>query len=338
MQTRTYGDLFKLIQSLSGVGSFASSEQDDIANFINRRYSEAFETSPVWSRFLITSEERKVLPLDLTISGTARADGNPAELNQDYEYVGVDTERGMPVYIGKTNPSAAIHRDSSYRWVIGAASSNLSITGAKPFGTVDVSSVSTYFRGQLPSTSFVANYIYNPVSDTYTKISTYTDTVPTFTVNKQYIPYSQSNTVGSASTQSLSTIGGFNRIHRKQSFNRNSSIEYDFFVDRLGAHILNAVTSDATSAFVTYKQQFTPFTTSSNYSTSSEEVPSEFFHYLAHAVYADFLRMDGQTDKSLIEEQNAKNYLDLELERIDLISNNNTINNRFTTYVNRQSR
>ena len=39
-----------------------------------------------------------------------------------------------------------------------------------------------------------------------------------------------------------------------------------------------------------------------------------------------------------IEEQNAKNYLDLELERIDLISNNNTINNRFTTYVNRQSR
>jgi len=33
MQTRTYGDLFKLIQSLAGVQSFAESEEDDIANF-----------------------------------------------------------------------------------------------------------------------------------------------------------------------------------------------------------------------------------------------------------------------------------------------------------------
>jgi hypothetical protein len=32
MQTRTYGDLFKLIQSLAGVGSFAPTEADDVAN------------------------------------------------------------------------------------------------------------------------------------------------------------------------------------------------------------------------------------------------------------------------------------------------------------------
>ena len=38
MQTRTYGDLFKLIQSLAGVSSFATTETDDIANLINRRY------------------------------------------------------------------------------------------------------------------------------------------------------------------------------------------------------------------------------------------------------------------------------------------------------------
>ena len=52
MQTRTYGDLFKLIQSLAGVGSFATSEKDDIANFINRRFFEAFNTSQMWPRYL----------------------------------------------------------------------------------------------------------------------------------------------------------------------------------------------------------------------------------------------------------------------------------------------
>jgi hypothetical protein len=46
MQTRTYGELFNLIQSLAGVRAFAPSEQDDIANFINRRFSEIYNESP----------------------------------------------------------------------------------------------------------------------------------------------------------------------------------------------------------------------------------------------------------------------------------------------------
>jgi hypothetical protein len=48
--------------------------------------------------------------------------------------------------------------------------------------------------------------------------------------------------------------------------------------------------------------------------------------------------MDGQTDKAMTEEQVAGTYLALELEKIDLRSNNNTINQKFSTYVNRQSR
>ncbi len=60
MQTRTYGDLFKLIQSLAGVGSFAASEQDDVANLINRRYFEAYQTSQMWPRYLVAGEERTI--------------------------------------------------------------------------------------------------------------------------------------------------------------------------------------------------------------------------------------------------------------------------------------
>ena len=48
--------------------------------------------------------------------------------------------------------------------------------------------------------------------------------------------------------------------------------------------------------------------------------------------------MDGQTDKALIEEQTGGNYLALELEKIDLRSNNNTTLKKFSTYVNRQAR
>lgn len=210
MQTRTYGDLFKLIQSLAGVGTFATSEKDDIANFINRRFFEAFNTSHMWPRYVVTGEERTIA----------------------------------------TSPA-------------------------------------------------------------------------------QTIPYTEA---------SKDNIGEFIRIHRTQPFLRNSALEFDFYVDGNGAHILNLTTADATSAFVTYKKEFTPFTVSSDYENSTAEVPAEFFHFIAHTAYADFLRMDGQTDKALIEEQTGGNYLALELEKIDLRMNNNTVLKKFSTYVNRQSR
>ena len=137
------------------------------------------------------------------------------------------------------------------------------------------------------------------------------------------VPYAQTG---------LDTISDFQRIYRSQPFLRNSVLEYEFYVDSNGAHILNIVTTDSTSAFVNYQKELPTFT------EESTDIPYEFFFYLAHATYADFLRMDGQTDKAMTEEQVAGTYLALELEKIDLRSNNNTINQKFSTYVNRQSR
>ena len=208
MQDRTYGDLYKLIQSLSGVGSFAPDEQKNVANFINRRFSEAYNTSQMWPRYLVAGEGRILQP-------------------------------------------------------------------------------------------------------------------------DQLVPYIEGT---------KNVIGEFIRIHRNQPFRNNSTVEYEFYVDANGAHILNVVSSSDSGVFVTYKKIFVTFTTGSNYETSTEAVPSEFFHFIAHTTYADFLRMDGQTDKALIEEQAGEKYLALELERVDLITNNNTVNNRFSTYVNRQAR
>ena len=210
MQNRTYGDLFKLIQSLAGVGSFSTDEQSDVANFINRRFFEAFQTSQSWTRYIVVGEERTV--------GTSPA---------------------------------------------------------------------------------------------------------------QTIPFTEA---------SKDTIGEFIRIHRKQPFLNNSAVEYDFYVDASGAHILNQNATTEGTAFVTYKKVFSALSTSSAYTTSTEEVPAEFFHYIAHASYADFLRMDGQTSKAITEEQIAGNYLALELEKVDIQMNNSTVNKKFRTYVNNQAR
>jgi hypothetical protein len=230
MQTRTYGDLFKLIQSLAGVGSFAASEQDDIANFINRRFSEAYDTSDMWPRYLVTGEERQIWNEETSASFF--------------------------------NPTQNL---------------NISLAGN----------------------------------------------------NEALVPYEQNAKVN---------IGEFIRIHRTHPFLRNSALEFEFYVDGIGAHILNLTTADASSAFVTYKKEFTPFSVSSDYQTSTAEVPAEFFHFIAHTAYADFLRMDGQTDKALIEEQAGGNYLALELEKVDIKMNNNTVNKRFSTHGNRQAR
>ena len=128
------------------------------------------------------------------------------------------------------------------------------------------------------------------------------------------------------------TIYEWIRIHRTQPFLRNSALEFDFYVDSNGAHILNLTTADATSAFVTYKKELGQFT------ANSTNIPGEWFAFIAHTAYADFLRMDGQHDKALTEEQVAQGYIAMELEKVDNMMNNNTALKRFSTYINRQAR
>jgi hypothetical protein len=117
-----------------------------------------------------------------------------------------------------------------------------------------------------------------------------------------------------------------------------SALEYEFYVSALGAHILNQVSTTEGTAWATYKKEFTPFTVTSDYYNSTVEVPGEFFNFISHAVYADFLRVQNKQEEALAEEQAAQTFLALELEKIDIRSNNNTINHKFSTYVNRQAR
>ena len=336
MQTRTYGDLFKLIQSLAGVGSFAPTEADDVANLINRRFLQAFNESPIWPRYLVTSEERDIISLNISGLGAGTSLDSSSVVNGNYILLGQDSGAngavaGTNVYynasLGTSDTTVIYKRASTNRWEI-EGTSNISVNSD---GTISVQAGSGLAVTLLAEAD-------SQKKDNPSEVDTWTLTTANLSgtpliVDKQLIPYAQTG---------KNTIGSFNRIHRKKAFLNQSAIEYEFFVDFDGANILNITSTTDNSAFVTYKKQFTPFTvtgsTVADFTSSTVEVPAEFFAYLAHATYADFLRMDGQTDKAFAEENTATVALALELEKVDIISNNNTVNKRFSTYVNRQSR
>jgi len=131
----------------------------------------------------------------------------------------------------------------------------------------------------------------------------------------------------------LRAVGEFLRIHRTQPFLRNSAVEFEFYVDSIGAHILNLTTSDSSSVFVTYKKRL-----QTNFTPDSTDIPGEFVDYIIYTALSDFYTGDGQTDKAAMAAAQAKIMLDIELLRLDKKANNNTINKKFSTYVNRQSR
>jgi len=312
MQTRTYGELFKLIRSLAGVGSFSTSELDDIANLINRRFLQIFNESPIWPRYFVPSEKRDILAL--TLSGaTASTD---TTVNQNYKLLGSNTTGGSNVYQGATTTTVIIYNTGT-AWRVDTAAS----AAPQASGTFTVAGGTQQFIEADTNKK-----------DNITEVETFTPRAGTDSLlveGKNLVPFAQTG---------KTTIGSFNRVFRKQPFLNQSATEYEFFLDVTGANILNIVSTTDNAAFVSYKKEFTPFDVTSGYDISTVEVPNEFFPYLAHATYADFLRMDGQTDKAFAEEERANLAMALELEKVDIISNNNTVNKRFSTYVNRQSR
>ena len=336
MQSRTYGELFKVASALIGTGGqLATGEQDQLRHFINRRFQQAFDESPVWPRYLVSSEARDIISLNISGLGAGSATNFSTVTNGNYILLGQDDGTGGAVAGTNVyyNPAAGTRdssevadstviykRTSTNRWEV-EEGTDVDLGG----GAIAVSA---------GAGSAVLVEADSQKKDNPSEVITWTLTTAKVSgtplvVDKQLIPYAQTG---------RDSIGDFNRIHRKQAFMNNSSMEYEFFVDFDGANILNIANSNDNEAFVSYKKQFTPYTITSGYYDSSLEVPAEFFNYIAHAVYADFLRVQNRQEQALAEEQVAQTYLALELEKIDIRSNNNTINKRFSTYVNRQAR
>jgi hypothetical protein len=130
-----------------------------------------------------------------------------------------------------------------------------------------------------------------------------------------------------------STIDTFLRIHKTyQPFYLYSAPELEYYVTFEGANLVGD-TAPSTNTYVTYKK-----VADASYTTASTNIPGEWFNYLAHATFADFLRQDGQNEKAVLEENIAKGLLDDQLQKTDVSRATGMIAHRISTHNSRSFR
>jgi len=327
MQTRTYGDLFSLISNMIGAVELAADEQTQVKNFINRRFQEAFDTSPIWPRYLVPSEERTIQNFDLRVQGVPNdaVSITASLINGFFTLLGNGNGSGAegagkPVYSHQSIDCIAYNNGT--KWVLDQGATAAEQTDGTYVVTSDV-------PPEVTEEDTVKNDSIFDVTDWRDASDDSVPAVLSRGTGRNVILYDETG---------KRNIGEFERVHRKKAFDNNSAIEYDFFADESGANILNIVNTTDSTAFVTYKTEFTPFSVTTDFYNSTATVPAEFFNYIAHSVYADFLRVQNKQEEAIAEENVAAKYLAQELEKVDIRMNNSTINKRFSTYVNRQSR
>lgn len=147
------------------------------------------------------------------------------------------------------------------------------------------------------------------------------------TVTNGYVPWTQSG---------LDSVDTFVLIYRTAPFESSSAQIFDFYIDNTGAKLVDGDLDSAT-AFVTYKMQNTDVYGDGT-SGSTTTVPDEWFEYLAHGTYADWLRAEGQMEKAVVADQEAMDKLTDELIRIDEMRTLPAVSGRVSTNASMQSR
>lgn len=145
-------------------------------------------------------------------------------------------------------------------------------------------------------------------------------------VTNNVVPYTETG---------LDPIDTFLRIHKQAPYINVSVQEYDTMVTADGATLV-AGSSDPTSAFVTYKKQLVD--TYGDEAGETSDVPAEWFQYIAHGTYADYLRAEGQQEKAVVADQEADMLLQEEMIRIDEQHTLQLVSNRIFTNANMQTR
>ena len=142
-----------------------------------------------------------------------------------------------------------------------------------------------------------------------------------------YVPWTQAG---------LDSVDTFVIIHRSAPYIADSAQNFDFYVDFTGAKIVDGDLNSA-SAYATYKKQTTSVYGDGTSGTTSS-IPDEWFEYLAHGTYSDWLRSEGQMEKSQIADAEAMDKLTDELIRIDEMRSSALVSTRIQTNANMQSR
>ena len=134
----------------------------------------------------------------------------------------------------------------------------------------------------------------------------------------------------------LDTIDTFLRIHVTEPFVSASAQDFDFTVSLGGAKLVDG-SLNSTTAFVTYKM-YNDAVYGDGTNGTSALIPDEWFEYLAHGVYSDWLRAEGQMEKAQVADLEARDKLTDELMRVDEMGTTNLISSRLRTNANMQGR
>lgn len=130
-------------------------------------------------------------------------------------------------------------------------------------------------------------------------------------------------------------VDTFLRIYRAQPYSGVNVQEYEYTVTSAGAKLI-AGSTVPTSVWVTCKTQL--LDTYGTAAGNNSSIPNEWFQYVAHGAYSDYLRAEGQQERALVAEQEANEILLDELMRLDEQHTQTIISNRISTNANMQYR
>jgi len=145
-------------------------------------------------------------------------------------------------------------------------------------------------------------------------------------VTSSVIPYSEDG---------LSSIDTFLRVYKQAPYIASSVQEYDIMVTAGGATLVCG-DLNPTEAYVTYKAQLVD--TYGDGGGEQAAIPAEWYQYMAHGTYSDYLRAEGQQEKSALADQEAEMLLQDEMIRLDENHTSGLVSSRIFTNANMQMR
>lgn len=293
MTTKPYSELLEQVEALAGA-TLATAERSRVKIFANRRARHAHRECPYWPRFLRVGEERIVSDTGLL----------------PLEQTGLDTIDQI-IRIHAQDPfkqDAAFEYTEYYH-----DSTGIQITGYQP---ADFTGRTTYtVDGTLnpdltglyayASTDISGNDIYeNQANSDYRLIGLI---VPgTETIDEWYL-------IDANTLQGWTSGTGV--------LTPDLATSWTPFGSETGT--VSVTGTDLYGAYITYIAA--PADTYGDGEGEEDEVPEEWFEYMAQGAYADWLRSDGQTEKALAEEVIAEKLLNQQLEKVSRQNGNQVI-------------
>jgi hypothetical protein len=327
MQTRLYSDLFGLVQALCGV-AFSIADSIRIKALINRRANIAYRASNYWTRFLKVGEERYCTPAPVAATTTTAGNGYFIETvgNTDYDLIGATASAVFTGSISTTTLTVSAITSGTI-----SVGDFITGTGLTTAG-VQITALGTGRGG-------VGTYTISPTQATLTS-----RTFKSFTVGSYFVATGAGSSTGTVrlatstipyTETGLSPVDTFLRVFKQAPYAASSVQEFDYTVTSSGAKLVSGDLNPLT-AFVTYKAQFTDVYGDNTGEVS--DVPAEWFQYLAHSTYSDYLRAEGQQERASIAAAEADLVLQDELIRLDENHTSGFVSNRIRTNSNMQLR